>query len=377
MITKLIKERAWLEINLNHLEHNLKEIKKIVPRKTKIMAVVKANAYGHGMIEVSHKLNDLGINDFAVATLEEGILLRKNKIKGNILILGYTSIENIDYVIKYDLIQTVVDEDYALKLEKFSKKEKIKVHLKINTGLNRLGISYKNFNFIKSLYKNNNLNILGIYSHLSVADSLDKADVLFTKKQISNFNSLLLKLEMAHIDVGKKHIQSSYGILNYSNLKYDYVRPGIILYGVNSQKNRKVKNKLDLKPVLSLKAKITSVKNISKNEFVSYGRMYKSKQKEKIATVSIGYADGYPRNLSLKNSAVLVNKKMALVIGKICMDQLIINVTHIDDIKTGDVVTLIGDGKIRAEDIAFKTGEITNELLCRLGCRLKYFYINK
>ena len=164
MKNELLMDRAWVEINLKNLEHNIIEIKKIIPAKTKIMAVVKANAYGHGMIEISHKLNKIGIFDFAVATLEEAISLRQNNIKGNILILGYTSVENLKYVVQYDLIQTIVDEEYANKIVNVKLNEKLKVHIKINTGMNRIGIHYSKIDFIKQIYDYDNIDVLGIFS---------------------------------------------------------------------------------------------------------------------------------------------------------------------------------------------------------------------
>lgn len=370
MEKEMLQDRAWLEINLNNLENNINEIRKTIPSKTKIMAVVKANAYGHGIIEISKKLEQIGIQDFAVATLQEAITLRQNRIKGNILILGFTSIENLHYVIDYDLIQTIVDEEYAKKILNLSYNKKIKVHIKVNTGMNRIGINYKNINIIKELYLNNKIDVLGIFSHLSVSDSNDQENIDFTKMQISRFNDLIKKLKTDMIDVGKTHLQSSYGILNYPELEYDYVRPGIIMYGIHSEKNMTTKVKLNIKPVLSLKAKITDVKEINENDSVSYGRKYIALQREKIASVSIGYADGYPRNLSCKNVSVLINNHYAQVIGRICMDQLIIKINNLD-VKQGDIVTLIGESeKISAETIANCSDTITNELLSRLGERL-------
>lgn len=370
MEKEMLQDRAWLEINLNNLENNINEIRKTIPSKTKIMAVVKANAYGHGIIDISKKLEQIGIQDFAVATLQEAITLRQNRIKGNILILGFTSIENLHYVIDYDLIQTIVDEEYAKKILNLPYDKKIKVHIKVNTGMNRIGINYKNINIIKELYLSNKINVLGIFSHLSVSDSNDQEDIDFTKMQISRFNDLIKKLKTDMIDVGKTHLQSSYGILNYPELEYDYVRPGIIMYGIHSEKNMTTKVKLNIKPVLSLKAKITDVKEINENDSVSYGRKYIALQREKIASVSIGYADGYPRNLSCKNVSVLINNHYAQIIGRICMDQLIIKINNLD-VKQGDIVTLIGESeKISAETIANCSDTITNELLSRLGERL-------
>lgn len=361
------QDRAWIEINLDNLENNVEQIKSIIPKNCKIMAIVKANAYGHGIIEISKKLNEIGIQDFAVATLSEGIILRENNIKGNILILGYTDIKDINSVIKYDLTQTIVDYEYAKRIEEMKLNNKLKAHIKINTGMNRIGESYKNIDNLIKIYQMKNLYILGTYSHFSVADSLEKEDVEFTNSQINNFFTLIDKIKSLGYDTGKIHIQASYGILNYPNLNCDFVRPGIIMYGVYN--NTETKTKINIKPVLSLKARITSVKEIEQGETVSYGRTFKANENKKIATVSIGYGDGYPRNLGNKNVKVLVNGEYAEVIGRICMDQLIIDVSNIKEIKTGDIVTLIGK-EIPVEDIARKADTNTNEILCRLGDRL-------
>ena len=367
----LKQNRAWIEINLDNLENNIKQIKNIISSQTKIMAVVKANAYGHGMIEISKKLNQIGIYDFAVATLDEGITLREAGIKGNILILGYTNFNNIDYLLKYNLIQTIVDYEYAKRINQMDLKEKLKVHIKINTGMNRIGESYKNIDKLIDIYQMQNLEILGTYSHLCVSDSLKEDDKLFTNKQITNFFETIKTLQNLGYNTGKIHIQASYGILNYPELNCDYVRPGIIMYGVYSDESEKTKIKVNLKPVLSLKARITSIKEITQGESVSYGRTFKADKNMKIATVGIGYADGYPRNLSGKNAKALVNGEYVSIIGRICMDQLLIDVSNLTKIEDGDIVTLIGEEKqIKAEVVAQNSGTITNELLSRLGKRL-------
>ncbi len=363
------QNRAWLEINLDNLEHNVNQIKSIIPDKCKIMAIVKANAYGHGMIEIAKKLNEIGVQDFAVATLSEGINLRKNNIKGNILILGYTDLKDVEYIIKYDLIQTIVDYEYAKKIEKMKLEDKLKVHIKINTGMNRIGESYKNIDNLIKTYQIKNIEILGTYSHLCVADSLKSDDVEFTNEQINNFFECIDKIKSLGYDTGKIHIQASYGILNYPELNCDFVRPGIIMYGIYNEDEPKTR--LNLKPVLTLKARITSVKEIEEDESVSYGRTFIAKTKKRIATVCIGYADGYPRNLGNKDVQVMVNGQFAEIIGRICMDQLIIDVSQIKEIHQGDIVTLMGEQKeISAETIANKADTITNELLSRLGSRL-------
>ncbi len=373
MKEEIITNRAWVSLNLDNLEHNVKEINKYLSKKTKIMAVLKANAYGHDLVIIGKKLNEIGVFDFAVATLEEGIKLRENNVSGNILILGYTRPDLVKYVVKYDLIQTIVDEEYAKKIMALPLK-KVKVHLKINTGMNRIGINSNNVLFIKSLYTdNNNLDIMGLYSHLCSSTSNDLEDVNFTKLQINRFNQVLGYLKSNNINAGKTHLQSSYGFLNYNELEYDYVRIGILIYGNYNDNDTYAKLHLDLKPVLSLHARIVSVRDIEKGEIVGYSRTYEAKQKERIAAVSIGYVDGYPRSVGDAFVYVKVNGQYALVIGRICMDQIVINVTGIPNVKEGDIVTLIGEDKeISAENISSKLKTISPELFGRLGHRLNY-----
>lgn len=367
----LLRDRAWIEIDLVNLVNNINEIKKIISTKTKIMAVVKANAYGHGALLTARKLSEIGITDFAVATLEEGIYLRKNNIQGNILILGFTNFDDLKYVIKYDLIQTIIDYDYSEKIKELNLNEKLNCHIKINTGMNRLGEKYDHLDKLYKIYENEKLNILGTYSHLCVADSDIKEDIDFTNRQIELFNQTINRIKMKGYDTGKVHLQSSYGIINYTGLDYDYVRVGILMYGVNSSKESYQLTHLKLKPVLSLKARITSLKEVDKNESVSYGRTYIAREKRKIAAVSIGYADGIPRNLSNKGLKVKVKDIYCNVVGRICMDQLLIDISDITNIKIGDEVILIGENeKISASMIAMKGGTITNELLSRLSNRL-------
>lgn len=368
-----LTNRAWIELNMKNLKNNINEIKSIIPKSTKIMAVVKANAYGHGIIIISKYLTTIGINDFAVATLEEAILLRQNGISGNILILGYTNINEIKYVIKYNLIQTIIDFDYAKKINSIKLDKKVNVHLKINTGLNRIGENYKNIkNFIK-IFNMPNLNILGAFTHLAVADSLDNRDINFTMYQINNFDYCINQLKSAGYNPGKLHVQNTYGTLNYSNLNYDYIRIGIGMYGIfnNYEHTNNSKSPIKLMPVLSVKSRISSIHEIEKNNSVSYGRKFIADKNYKIATVSIGYADGYPRNLSNKGITVLLNGHYAEIIGTICMDQLIINISNIPNVNVGDIVTLVGrENSISVESLSYKSNSISNEFLCRFGTRL-------
>ncbi|MGN1379671.1 MAG: alanine racemase [Bacilli bacterium] len=364
----LLKNRAWIELDMSCLKNNIEQIKKV---NNNIIAVVKANAYGHGIIKIASYLNKIGITFFAVATLDEGILLRKNKIKGKILILGYTSKENLKYVKKYNLIQTIIDYDYFIIIKDIN--FKINAHIKINTGMNRIGENYQNINNIIDMYKNNNICIQGIYTHLCVSDSNKESNITFTEKQLDNFNYVLNALKEKKINIGITHVLNSYGIFNYQNYKYDYIRCGILMYGIKNNNSYLSKN-INLKPILKLKSRITSIRNINKNDSVSYGCAFIAKNKMKIASVSIGYADGIPRIVS-NNYFVYVNNKKANIIGTICMDQLIIDITNIDA-KIGDEVIIIKDNE-HLNILANNANTISYEILTNLHSRLPRIIINK
>ncbi|EPR13375.1 serine racemase VanT catalytic subunit [Ruminiclostridium papyrosolvens] len=367
--------RAWAEIDLDRLIHNVNQLKCLLPHECQLMAVVKSNAYGHGDIEISKVLNKTGISAFAVATLAEGIELRTNKIKGEILILGYTHPHEAPLLVKYNLTQTVVDYQYAELLD--STGLKIKVHIKIDSGMHRLGETNDALSNLDRTYNCKNLIVGGTYTHLSTADSIDPSNILFTKEQIKKFYNTLNYLKSHNRNPSKIHIQSSYGILNYPELDCDYARVGIALYGVLSKENEETKVRADLRPVLSLKARIVLTKEIQEGESVGYGRNFIAVKNTKIAVLCIGYADGIPRSLSCGKGYVLIKGKKAPIIGNICMDQLTVDISEIPDVQQGDIATLIGnDGNeaITAEQVASQAGTITNELLSRLGSRIERLY---
>jgi len=364
-------DRAWIQIDLAALEHNVKVLQNALPKKCAIMAIVKANAYGHGDYIIASHLNKLGIDAFGVATIDEGINLRKHGIKGDILILGYTNPERINELHRYRLMQTVIDYDYAKTLNK--SKKPVQVHLKIDTGMHRIGLHANETDEIEKLFSFSKLDIRGIFTHLCVADSLSDDDIKYTNMQINSFFNLIDQLKKKGIAVPKIHFQSSYGMLNYPDLCGDYVRIGIALYGTLSSPKDRTRQDLDLHPVLSLKARIAMLQKIAQGESVGYGREFIAKRDSTLAVLPIGYADGLPRNLSCENGGVLICGHYAPIVGRICMDQLLVDVTDIPDVKAGDIATLIGkdgDYEITAADIAYHSGTITNELLSRLGTRL-------
>ena len=365
-------DRAWIEVDLNNLKANVRTLKKAMPNGCDLMAVVKAEAYGHGAFEVAAYINRFGVKSFAVATIDEGIELRHYGIRDEILILGFTPPARTKELHKYDLMQTLIDENYATELNKQG--FDIKAHIKIDTGMHRLGFDCADAETVKKAFTMQHIKVCGIYTHLCVSDSLNTEDVRFTEMQIQRFYSLIDSLKEDGIKIPKTHIQSSYGLLNYPELKCRYVRVGIALYGVLSSPEDKTKSQLALRPVLSLKSQIILIRKIQTGESVGYGRAFIAERNSRIAVVPIGYADGLPRNLSCGSGEVLINGQRAPIVGRICMDQLCVDITDIEGICIGDIVTLIGqDGndELSAAVVASNSDSITNELLSRMGKRLK------
>ncbi len=365
-------DRAWAEINLDNLCLNAEVLQRLLPEQCRIMAVVKANAYGHGDVEVSRALSRIGINAFAVATIDEGIRLRQNGIQGEILILGYTDPQRAAELSRYRLSQTVINVRYASAFSGVGKP--IHVHIKVDTGMHRLGESFENAQKIAEVFHNKRFKVNGIFTHLCASDSMEPRDVNLTKLQIGRFFSLLDELKKQHIAIPKIHILSSYGALNCSRTQSDYARLGLALYGAIRENQISV----GLKPVLSLKARVVLVRKVATGESIGYGCQHIVERNTRIAVLPIGYADGLPRSLGGGNGCVLLHGRRAPILGSICMDQLMADVTDIPDVECGDVATFIGrDGKeeILAQDIASGTNTITNEILSRLSNRLDRVYI--
>ncbi|MCM1155132.1 MAG: serine racemase VanT catalytic subunit [Roseburia sp.] len=370
-----VPDRAYVEIDLQNLEHNAKVLQKAMSPDTRLMAVVKANAYGHGSIAIAKCLNHLGTEAFAVAAIEEGIALRKHGIRGEILILGYTAPERAAELKRYDLTQTLIDLTYAQTLNR--QNIKVKAHLKIDTGMHRLGVPTEDVLSIQKIFAMKNIFVCGIYTHLCCADSLLPDDISFTRRQIERFYSLIHKLEKAGIKIPKLHIQSSYGLLNYPDLKCDYVRCGIALYGILCKPHDETVLHLDLRPVLSFKSIVVLIRLLEKGESVGYGRSFVTSRKSRLAILPVGYADGFPRSLSCSVGNVLIRGQKAPVVGRVCMDQLAVDVTDIEGVSIGDIATLIGaDGRtaLSAPEVAERLDSISNELLCRIGERVSREY---
>ena len=366
--------RAWVEIDMEALSFNVADIRAKSSDSCEMMAVLKADAYGHGVERVAKRLLREGVKTFAVATVAEGVKLRGIVPEGDILVLGCAHTDDAGCLFDYNLSQLVVDDVHAKALNGTG--YRLRIHVAVDTGMHRLGIEPDNFAEIEKLFNYENLTVIGTGTHLASPDSFEAGDIEFTNLQMERFYTVVKKLRDKGYNVGKLHAQSSYGIYNYPEIECDYSRPGIMLYGVQSQADE-TKVKTDLRPMLSLKADISQVRHIKAGESVSYGRLFTADKSMKIATVGIGYADGIPRQMTGKNGMAIVSGVKVPIIGRICMDMLMLDVTDVTDVKTGDIATFIGkDGaeEIRAEELAAAAGTITNDILSRLGNRLPRVY---
>ena len=372
--------RTWAEINLDNLVYNYQQIQKLT--KAKIMAIIKADAYGHGFLDVAKTLVKNDVDYFAVAFLDEAIQLRNHGIKQPILILGYSELSTVKGLVENDITATVYDMELARALSKTAQAlhKTAKIHIKVDTGMSRLGFVYndiKNENK-KTIYdilkisKLPNIEIEGIFSHFSESDTKSQQ---FTRQQFACFEKLCKSLEQQGLTIPLRHICNSAGIVNYPQMHLDMVRPGIIMYGCYPSHEV---NGIDLKPVMSVKSLVAHIKEIKKDTSVSYGRLYTAPETRKIATVPIGYADGFSRLLTGK-AKMLAGEKVCDVIGAICMDQCMLDVTGVENIKPGDEIVIIGEkngNTIKADDIAAELGTINYEILCQINKRVPRVYIH-
>ena len=358
-------ERAWALINLENICHNYLEIKKHTDKE--IMAILKGDAYGHGDFRTAEVLSKVGVKYFGVATYEEALNLKN--IGTEILILGFTPENKLQKVIENGFAQTVFNIETAKKLSDIATKLNMsaKIHIKIDTGMHRLGFdaSAETIALIKKINKMENIEIKGIFTHLAQSDIPNDK---FTYEQYEKFKYITDNLKEIKM---LRHISNSAAIINYPEFESDLVRTGILLYGISPLKN----NKLDLKPALSLKSQIVSIKKINKDESVSYNRKFFAQSETLIGIVVIGYADGYPR-LASNNMNVIINGKFAPIIGNICMDYLMVNLNGIEA-KVGDEVTLIGSQNnlsISASDLAKTCSTISYEIITTIGKRIPRYY---
>lgn len=361
--TPLHLQRAAKEFSAPALLHNLQEIKRVIPSTTKVMAVVKADAYGCDAQLVARTLERVGVDFFAVATIEEAIELRRAGIKSRLLILGYTSAQRAKELNRYSLIQTIVSEAHGQALARTGLP--IECHLAVDTGMHRLGVA-PDLETVRRLYALPSLKITGIFSHLGSSDQLDTASILRTQAQIICFDDLLAGLSARNIAYGLTHLQSSYGILNYPEKQYDYVRPGILLTGSLSVPNEPTKQKINVQPILTLKALLVDKKTVAAGEAIGYGLATVFDRPTTIGIVSIGYCDGVPRALSNQGFQLSYQGVLLPQVGLICMDMLLIDLTDYPELAVESWLEVINDWTNTAD----QAQTIPNELISRLGSRV-------
>lgn len=372
-------ERVYAEIDLDAICQNVSAMKKNIAKDTKILAVIKTDAYGHGAIPIAKELENMNdVFGFAVATAEEALDLRKNDIKKPILILGYTFPGNYEELIKNHISMAIFREDSLLEIAQVAKNigQTASVHIKVDTGMGRIGVrpDDEGINFAGKILENVNLYLEGVFTHFAKADEANKD---FTFGQIRKFNDFVKKIEDNYgYSIPMKHASNSAGIIDMKEANMDLVRAGIILYGLWPS-DEVSKQKIDLKPALSLYSTIVFLKEIEEGTSVSYGGKFVADKRMKVATIPVGYGDGYPRSLSGKGY-VLINGKKAPILGRVCMDQFMVDVTHIEDAKMGDKVTLIGTDLsecITVEELGELADKFNYEFVCGLSKRIPRTFV--
>ncbi len=369
---------VWAEINLSNLDYNIKNIKaKIGDRE--MIGVIKADAYGHGSVKVAEVLRENGCRIFAIATLQEAITLREAGAKEEIIILGLTPDMYADTIVKYDITPVFCDSANAKAFSDAAAKagKVVSGLIAVDTGMGRIGYLADDLDYaaedLKKVAALPNFRIRGMFSHMSTADAFDKT---YSHQQEAKYNRFYEAMTAAGIEIPFRTLANSASVMEIPSVYFDACRPGIILYGCYPSDEVDV-NQLSLKPVMSVKANIVHLKDVPAGFSVGYGRKYISQKPSKIATIALGYADGYPRPYSAQ-AKVIVNGVIAPIAGNICMDQCMIDVTDVPDVKVGDEVIVMGtDGKntILADDIAKATGTINYEITCAFGQRLPKVYV--
>ena len=381
---------TYVEVDLKAVAHNLKEIRRLAvknkliapsrfpwskerARKMDILAVIKADAYGHGMVKIGQLLQKWGIHYFGVSDVSEGILLRKSGITKNILIFESTLASHVQEIVRFRLIPTICTLELARALNHYAKKIKrtIPVHIKVDTGMSRLGVWHEEaFEFIKIINELEYISIRGIYTHFPAADT----DQKFTKTQMGQLFDLVMRLDKAGIVIPAIHAANSMGLAGYKTDILNLARPGLMIYGLYPDPS--LKNQIRLKPVLSVKSQVIFLKRIAKGRSVSYGRTFFALKDMTIATIPIGYSDGYFRIFS-NRSEVLIDGRRCPVIGRVTMDQIVVDVSKVKGVKIGMPVVILGaQGKerISADELARHAATIHYEIVCSLGNLLPRVY---
>lgn len=368
-----MKRQVWVDIDLRALSNNIRKVRAVTGEAVRMLAVLKQSAYGHGLIPVARELSRQGIDYFGVGSIDEAILLREDGYKGQILLLSAVSKKLASFFIRFDITPTVVDYGFSRAINRQAEKNKkiAPVHIEVDTGMGRLGLyPGQAASFLEKLEKFRFISLEGIYTHFPVADK----DFEFTNKQIEVFQKLIAVLGEKGITFKYYHCANSLGVVDYPNSYFNLVRPGLILYGVKPASNLAV----ELEPVLSFKSKIIFIKEVPAGKTVGYGADFVAKETTRIATVSVGYADGYPWALS-NRAEVLIRGKIFKIAGRVCMDHIMVNLGNDKEIQEEDTVTLIGkdkDKEIKAERLAELAQTIPYEIVTRISERLPRRYLS-
>ncbi|SMC95647.1 alanine racemase [Sporomusa malonica] len=369
----MFERPVWAEIDLAAIKNNVREIKKGLKPNVKFCAVVKADAYGHGAVAVARAVLSAGADRLAVAILTEAIELRRAGFLTPIQVLGYTPLHQARTVAAYDVAQTVysIEAIRALAAVGVETRKKVKIHIKIDTGMGRIGILPNEAgDFAEVVAGMEGVEIEGVFSHFATADDEDKT---YAKEQFASFEEALNRISARGITVPIRHMANSAATLDLPETHLDMVRPGIILYGL--WPSPEVKRRITLTPAMRLQAQIVHIKEVPVGTAISYGRTYRTETPRGIATLPIGYADGWTRLLSGKTS-VIVHGQRAPVVGRICMDQCMADISDIAGVKVGDTATLFGIPELTTDEVAGILGTINYELVCMIGKRVPRVYIN-
>ncbi len=370
--------RVYAKIDLDAIAYNMEQMKQNIRPETKVMAVIKADGYGHGAVQIAEMMERWNyIWGFAVATLDEAVVLRTEGIQKPILVLGCVFPDQYMEMLKHEIRMNIYTEEMAESISRMAAREgkTAYMHIKLDTGMSRLGfgINEQSVETIKRISKMPNVNMEGIFTHFTKADEKDKS---FTKKQIQEFVWMTERLKEKNVRFAYEHCSNSAGIIDVPEANFDIVRAGISTYGLYPSEEVD-KTNVKLKPALALKSHVAFVKEIESGTPVSYGGTFVAKEKMKIATIPVGYADGYPRSLSNKGY-VLIRGKKAPILGRVCMDQFMVDVTQIEGVSFGDKVTMIGkDGNeiLPVEVLSELSGRFNYEFVCDLGKRIPRVYV--
>lgn len=367
---------VWAEIDLDNIAHNMREIRRISKSKD-IIAVVKADGYGHGAVDIVPTLLKNGATRLAVAVISEALEIRKSGIDCPIMILGYTPGNFAKELVKYDIEQTVFNYELACDISKeaVSQGKMAKIHIAVDSGMGRIGFipNEESANEVYKISKLPNIVMEGIFSHFSTADEENKE---YTMEQLKAYNAFIDLLTKKGVKINVRHIANSASIIDLPDVHFDAVRPGIILYGYYPSDEVNKQN-IDLKPAMTVKANIVHIKTLPEGKSISYGRKFETSRPTVIGTLPVGYADGYTR-LLFNKAKVIVNGKFAPIVGRICMDQCMVDLTDVGDVKVGDEVILLGEDnglKFNGDDIAELLDTINYEVTCAVGKRIPRVYI--